>query len=272
MFVCVPIIKKMLENTVLLCKFINDDFRLPLINIQIAGKTVVACCDTGSTRSLLSTEIFDKIFPQANYQLLKPVQFNIQAVNDTHLNVYGSKVINITINEQQFSQNMFVFQHSQNTIILGWDFFCRHFLICAPNFGILSLPQKFQTKVTEKCWTSFHKQVKVFECRASADAAVLPLKSQFIEITLNGNVPEYMAKGLIGKTLCCHSEFIEPHQNLGKLAVFFNIIIWQPSNIIRIMYTNHTDEIRYIKKGEVVAHAEFMQQWSGDESHIHLEE
>ena len=107
------------------------------ISVQVENMSVSALCDTGASKSLISSHLYNTLF---SCNLLKDSRIihNIKLVdvNNKMLDIISLKSIHFTINTISFQHDFIVFQSLRDQFLLGLDFFRMHNLSIYPCKGI----------------------------------------------------------------------------------------------------------------------------------------
>ena len=112
---------------------------LPILSVQIIlhNNRISALCDTGASRSLISSHLFNAIF-SCNILPRSQINHNIKLVdvNNKLLQIMDSKDLTFTINAIKFTHNFIIFNSQRNQLLLGIDFFRKHNIVVHPNKGL----------------------------------------------------------------------------------------------------------------------------------------
>ena len=99
---------------------------LPILAVQIEmnNNIVSALCDSGASRSLISSHLYNALFSCNILQNSKiHHQIRLIDVNSNLLKIMGVKNLTFTINAIKFTHDFIVFKASRNQLLLGIDFF-----------------------------------------------------------------------------------------------------------------------------------------------------
>ena len=137
-WICSGVYQETLENHCLrqgkwIAKF-NPCLPILAISVQVENMSISALCDTGASKSLISSHLYNTVF---SCSLLKDsrISHNIKLVdvNNKMLDIIALKNIQFTINTLSFQHDFVVFQSMKDQFLLGLDFFRMHNLTIYPS-------------------------------------------------------------------------------------------------------------------------------------------
>ena len=252
-WICSGVYQETLENHCLrqgkwIAKF-NPCLPILAISVQIENMSISALCDTGASKSLISSHLYNTVF---SCSLLKDsrISHNIKLVdvNNKMLDIIALKNIQFTINTLSFQHDFVVFQSMKDQFLLGLDFFRMHNLTIYPSKGIafednqvlnaqqLSLPKY---EVYLKNDITLHKgaqQVATF----------------LVRVPLN----DIQSLSVINNFFLFSSEVIEPDYEYQELSIIHQYVCVNQYLQFEAVIANHTSDVRHYHTNQLVGYLE----------------
>ena len=191
----------------------------PILNIsvQVENMLISALCDTGASKSLISSHLYNTLF---SCNILKDSQIihNIKLVdvNNKLLDIISLKNIHFNINTISFQHDFIVFQSIKDQFLLGLDFFRMHNLSIYPNKGIsYEENQIFNAQQLSLPKYAVYLQNDITLHKGAQQAATFLVQVPINDIT---------ALSVIDNFFLFSSEIIEPDHNFQELSIIHQYV------------------------------------------------
>ena len=122
---------------------IEDPF-IPTIIAKFGNENILCLLDTGSSISLMSKEVFDKLKAQLKYKFLGR-SVSISTIN-SQVKFTGCADISFKINKQHYRHNLYLSRIAETSpfdAILGYDFISKYNVLIFPEMGCCKLNNEF---------------------------------------------------------------------------------------------------------------------------------
>ena len=224
---------------------------LPILSVQIIlhNNRISALCDTGASRSLISSHLFNAIF-SCNILPRSQINHNIKLVdvNNKLLQIMDSKDLTFTINAIKFTHNFIIFNSQRNQLLLGIDFFRKHNIVVHPNKGLAyeSQDEQYISSVSLPKYDVYLKN----------DVTLLQGGQQVATFFLKMSVNDLQALSIIDNFLLFSSELIEPDCTFSELSIIHQYVRINSYLEFNAIITNQSADIKHFPKNEVIGQLE----------------
>ena len=230
----------------------------PVINLTIDGKEIEGTIDTGATRVMMTSTMAERLWG-TNYQvgLRSYAHRSVRDAQGNRVEVYGFKIANIEIGTHLKARYPVVIYKAQHDeLLIGYTFLCDFNLNIYSSQGIGTNPN---FEVVKKLNFAEEK----LECTPMQTEVVQPKSIKTIKASIK--FPIYWDKTdknkAIGAPMVTHSEHLEPALYVTQLTCPYTYDILSPEQTINVLIDNSDGiEKLVVKKGQVIAHTEFLHE------------
>ena len=241
----------------------------PILSVELYSNSLLAMLDTGCTKNLLSTAAISLIFPTYKKHLV-PYKAPFSDVQGKHIKTEGAlKNVKVYINGHEFHIDLIIFETTDLTFLLGFEFLCN-FDLKLSSKGLL-LPQNKCHFVHNNNDTTMLPKIPVVVAQTvhiDADS------SKLIQCNLDlHNIP-FSYDQLKLKHLVASSESLQPDTAFDSLNVFFQYINMPITGKINLQYTNFGPNSITLTAGDRIAFLEEMispQPWCDKANKIYTQ-
>ena len=242
----------------------NGTFPVLLDNVP-----AVMLTDTGSQRNLASTALMSRLKgPYFQNILEQKVIKRITDANDKPLVVLGCITMTVLIQDFSVDLEFFVFHSQRETCILGLQSLKSHNLVIYPKIGLFQVSSEPQLEgqqclhiVDDKIL--LEDQQLIFPAAVLTDCCVQPGDQMIVKVKIQ--VPEIQKseiQNLVYECLVFHSESVQQTTPIHRLSVIYQYAVVDNNLVAKIRYKNHYHHPISLHAGEVVCHAQILQQAS----------
>ena len=229
--------------------------KAPMMEIQIDKRMVTCCVDTGASRVMITTKMAEEIWGSQYMKQLKPYP-SYRTVEDAQgqpVKVRGYKDSEIKIGEHLTTQYpIIIYEAGHSELLLGYSFVVNYDLAIYAGIGLGSQPKLLVKRLNIK--------EEPMTCTSINDEIIQGKSIKSIKVQIktpqNWNTEDKIKA--VGCPIILHSEDIEKGAPLGNLRCpyLYDVMNIDFTSTIIIDNTENINSIN-IKKGEIIAHAEF---------------
>ena len=243
--------------------FIGMKEKAPIMNIKIDGKTTTCCVDTGASRVMMTTTMAEKLWgKQFNNQLQPyPSYRTVEDAQGQPVTVKGYIESNIEIGEHlKAKYPIIIYEATHSETLLGYSFLVDYNLAIYAGIGLGTQPKLLVKRLNIK--------EEPMTCSSIEDEIIQGKAMKTIQIKIN--TPDNWSQAdkikAIGCPIIIHSEDIEKGTPIGNLRCPYLYDIMSIDGTASVIIDN-TENINAINitKGEIIAHAEFVEQEATNE-------
>ena len=224
---------------------------LPILAVQIEmnNNIVSALCDSGASRSLISSHLYNALF-SCNILQNSTIHHQIRLidVNSNLLKIMGVKNLTFTINAINFTHDFIVFNASRNQLLLGIDFFRKHHIAIYPSKGLAyenNDIQNINSVTTPKYEVCLKNDVTLSKgCQQTA--------TFFVRMSVN----DLQSLPLINHFLLFSSELIESDSSFSELSIVHQYVKINSYLEFNAVITNQSADIKHFAKNHTIGHLE----------------
>ena len=233
--------------------YFNPCSPLPLVQVYIDNTCLVCVCDSGASRSLVSSTLAVSLWGQNILnQLNQDKNFRLKDVNDNFLDVLGYKSVTFLINKNSFCHDFIFYQSPNMELLLGNDFFKAQKIAIFPNTGLM-----FESEQILKIGNA---QDAIFELFLTEEISLPPGTQQVCTVYIQISPQDPQISQLVNKYFVAHSEELEPAIEFSQLSVYFQYVMINAQLQTEILIVNNTSEMKYYRARQLVAHGEPIKQ------------
>ena len=227
----------------------NKCSSLPLVPLKIGENMISSICDTGSSKSLISSGLAKALWEPDILDTLKaPPNYQLVDVNSNFLTVLGITEFDFYLGQFKFHHNFIVFQSEKNEILLGIDFLTINKIAIYPSTGLI-----FEDTDVFKV-DILHQQS--FEVLLKQEISLMPQTQQVATFVLNLDINDTEAPLLLNKYMLFSSDKLEAGVQFENLTICFQYIFIDTYLEFQALIINHSDEIRYFRNRQLMGHVE----------------
>lgn len=166
----------------------GQDYQLPIVNFKCAGLQIAGLIDTGASASLLTLSEFNKIKHDSTIKCSE-VSVNIRSISGDSLQIIGSYIIPISINNIHFRHKFYITNNSlpvHYQAILGYDLLKAHNFILNLESNTLTTNCKHISINSINLSASPTQNTVITEyARLPTKLTLLPKQSKLVNLKLN---------------------------------------------------------------------------------------
>ena len=246
-----------LSSVSLLTRFISTN-NSPEVKVNIGKHTLTALCDSGSSRTLLTSSLYQHIFPDSSLEKLHKTNLQIFAANGCQLHIFGIILIEININKNTFSFPFVIFEKNTHDILIGYDFLFENNLVIVPKLGLIRMIHKDDIQKTHHTYSVMSQSVTQYKCFSLENIQIQPGTVHPCKIKIGTDLPPSLQQSLHHALLIVHSEFLQPEiTNITQIYIFYNVVIVAPVQCSATILVHNTSPVMlHIHKDDLIGHAE----------------
>ena len=226
---------------------------MPIIIVTVLGRMCHALVDTGACKSLISKQTAQTILGTNFMKLVKNCSaLPLRDVNNKPLVTLGQIDLCVQINQEKFHHSFIIYNGTSTDVLLGYDFLKSNKLCVVPNWGL------FVQSNIEKIH-NIMQTMNSFTCVLQQSFTLLPYQQRVESVKLIVPDKEYLPM-ITSQLMVISSDLIEPNSKFTELSVIHQYSRISPTLEANIAVINPSDNIRYYRSGEQIAHASFCQQ------------
>ena len=240
--------QKCSRNGKWIAKF-NPCLSILVIQINMQNHTVSALCDSGASKSLLSSHLYNILF---SCNILQDTRINHQIklidVNNKLLKIMAVKNISFAIGTIFFSQDFIIFDSPRNQLLLGIDFFRQNNIAIYPSKGLAyenDIINNVQSVILPK-----------YEACLKNDITLMVGGQQTATFFIKMSVNDIKSLSIINHFLLFSSEMLEPDSSFSELTIVHQYVKINAYLEFDAVITNQSSDIKYFAKNQTVGHLE----------------
>ena len=231
----------------------NPCSTLPLVEVYINEKKLIAICDCGASKTLLSSQLATLLWGEQILQtLVKQPHLTLKDINNKRLEILGKKSISFSLGTMEFQHEFIIYQSVQIELLLGNDFFKKFSLGIFPNIGII--PEH------NNIFKLGNIEDSIFDLFLKDEICIQPGGQQVVTVYLNLDKEDPQRLSLINTFLVAHSENLQPEEDLQTLSIYFQYILFNANLESEVLLANNSDSIQYYRARQLIGHVEPIKQ------------
>ena len=191
------------------------------LELKVLDKTVTACLDTGSTRTLMTEDLAKEICGISYESMLHYKNYrNMRDAQNNELETLGGIYFKIQIGKQIYQHEVIIYKSTHKEFLLGNDFTSDNKLGIFPSLGIVAY-ETDQQKARHVIGQTDHIKLP---CISLENFQLSPGQEKRIKLRLDTDLEEADKLGLWYKDFIVHSEDMETVTGLNELSVYYSMI------------------------------------------------
>ena len=235
---------------------------------------VTMMADSGSARNLIGSDVLALVLGEfyLNY-LEKKSMRPIYDCNSKLLRILGAVQLTVTIGKFKMEAEFICYQGTNRTALLGFITMREANLLVYPRLGLFLCDKPLDDQGDACFATGDLEPEMVVEARE----LLLPVAARTRLSVAPGqcaNVPAEVLlpalqpadkKSFLYSTFVFHSEKLQDHLPLDKISCYYQYQCLHNDMNVTLRYCNHTKETQPIYPGQIIAHAQEMNECSDEE-------
>ena len=235
---------------------------------------VVMMADSGSARNLVSSDVLALVLGEfyLNY-LEKKSMRPIYDCNSKLLKILGAVQLKVSIEKFSMEAEFICYQGTNKTVLLGFLTMHEANLVVYPRLGLFLCDMALDSQ-GDACFAARDVEPEVV---VEAQELLLPVASRTRVSIPPGqcaNVPAEVLlpaltpadkKPFLYSTFVFHSEKLQDYLPLDKISCYYQYQCLLSDMNVTLRYCNHTKQTQLIYPGQIIAHAQEMNECSDDE-------
>ena len=235
---------------------------------------VTMMADSGSARNLIGSDVLALVLGEfyLNY-LEKKSMRPIYDCNSKLLRILGAVQLTVTIEKFKMEAEFICYQGTNRTALLGFITMREANLLVYPRLGLFLCDKPLDDQGDACFATGDLEPEMVVEARE----LLLPVAARTRLSVAPGqcaNVPAEVLlpalqpadkKSFLYSTFVFHSEKLQDHLPLDKISCYYQYQCLHNDMNVTLRYCNHTKETQLIYPGQIIAHAQEMNECSDEE-------
>ena len=236
--------------------FIGMVKRSPTVNVTVDEKKIEATVDTGATRIMATSKMALQLWgPNYKEGLQEYPNRVVEDAQGNECTIEGFRISNIRLGDLTTNYPIVIYQAGHEELLLGYTFLAEYELIVYCGKGIGTAPFLDTVK-------RLNFRQEPMKCSPLKDEEIPPRSMKTIRMKVEA--PEHWSleqkKTLIGQPVVVHSEDMECVE-LNQLRCPYTYDILELEFTVHALVDNSDNiEPLLLKKGEITAHAEIVDQ------------
>ena len=222
---------------------------LPIVTIKVQENVISGICDTGASKSLISSGLFLLLwtFEELN-KLEAPPNYSLIDINSNSLKIQGIKEFDFSIGNNNFNYHFVVFESNKNELLLGFDFFKEHKIIVSPTRGLFFEEQ--QIRMVDML------QQHRFEVLLKTEISLMPNTQQVSSFVINLDIKDPASLDLINKYMLFSSEYLQKNVPFEHLSIFHQYVFINPHLEFEAVLINNEESLQFFRARQLMGHVE----------------
>ena len=229
--------------------------------------------DTGSARNLVSDHTLALVMGEFYLNYLEKKAFKpILDCNSKPLRILGALQLKVAIGKLCIEAEFLCYQGSNKTALLGFLTMHEEHLVVYPRLGLFVCHQSLDN-TGDACFSATDPQQHV---AVETQELLLPVAARVHLNLAPGQCANVAAEVLLPAvtpadqkvfsyaTFVFHSEKLQQYLPLDKISCYYQYQCLNHDTKVILRYCNHTKEIQSIYPGQVIAHAQELEECSDD--------
>ena len=232
-----------------------------VVPVNICGFNSLLTIDSGCSGCLASHLYLIEALGEDFYRYLRKYTGDRWfSADGSPITVLGTFVAKIRLETFTCSQEVVVYRSTTKELLFGARFLKKYSIHITPTQLIIPLTSYQQHNEHQRVKRLTTEEKPIYSLLLKADEVIPPLSHQPIQAYIPAaslspaDVHSISTAGLIA-----HSEELENVSDPDKMSIYYSMVHFSKNNLnTTLLYSNHTEDIQHLQKGQLIAHAELM--------------